>query len=103
MGDFGGNKPEYQVMSTDELLASHIDTSIYCGEGISSVAAPLKERLGNSLHIVDFHPPTRRAGVLAQLGFRRLQLGEEDDPITLEPLYLRSAQVDMAKKTWIKT
>ena len=63
-------------------------------------AGDLRERLGESARLVKVPPPTRRPAVLAALAHRRLESGKTDDPATLQPIYLRSAQVDTARRTW---
>ena len=40
--------------------------------------------------------PTRAASVLMKLGYGKLKSGEFDDPISLEPIYVRSAQIESA-------
>lgn len=95
--------PEYEVMNHDAFFNQVRADTLFCGEGVRDIADTLRERLGDSLMISDSPPPTRRAGMLAYLGHRRLQAGDTDDPLALEPLYLRSSQVDVANRTWIKT
>ena len=40
----------------------------------------------------------RRAGFLAKLGWQRIERGETESPITLQPLYLRPPSVTKSKK-----
>ena len=95
-----GRGPEYSVVE-DEALASHTsDETIFCGEGLPDVAELLKARLGNLAVLAPVTPPTRRAGSLAVLAHRRLQAGEADDTDSLQPMYLRSAQVEAAQRAW---
>ena len=95
--------PEYEVIS-HETLASDIEAnSLFCGEGASAVSDILRKRLGDAARVAEAAPPTRRAAVLAGLGYRRLQQGAIEDPATLQPLYLRSSQVNVAHRTWPRT
>ena len=91
-------QPTYEVVSYDGLVSTVKSAALFCGEGVSSVADPLHERLGARARVPDVPPPTRRASVLAHLGYRRWQAGETDDLATLQPLYLRSAQVEAARR-----
>ena len=98
----GEEKPKYEVVSHDEFVSESEAATLYCGEGIHVVAALLRERHGANALIADVSPPTRRAGVLAHLAYRRWQSSVSDDPATLQPLYLRSSQVSMASRTRLK-
>ena len=94
--------PVYDVVSSTEM-ASHIQSnSLFCGEGIYAIAGIIKEKLGDDVQIAEVPPPTRRAGLLAQMGHRQLQTGCIDDLATLQPIYLRSAQINSARKKWRK-
>ena len=96
----GSSKPAYEVVEHEELGMAFSSRTLFCGEGVPDVADMLRTSLGDRAIFVDAPPPTRRAGILARLGYRRWQAGETDDPSSLQPLYLRSAQVDMAQRTW---
>ena len=92
--------PVYDVVARDQI-ASHIRANtLFCGEGVHAIAGIIRERLGDSVQIADVPPPTRRAGLLAHLAYRRWQAGHTDDPATLQPLYLRSPQVNEAHQKW---
>jgi tRNA threonylcarbamoyl adenosine modification protein YeaZ len=96
----GSVEPAHEVVEYEDLGPSFTSKTLFCGEGLPDVADMLKESLGDQAIFVDTRPPTRRASVLAGLGYRRWQAGEMDDLSSLQPLYLRSAQVDMAQRTW---
>jgi tRNA A37 threonylcarbamoyladenosine modification protein TsaB len=61
------------------------------------VAQVLQERLGERALILK--STLRRAGFLAELGWRRLEKGEIDHPATLQPLYLRRPAVTTKRET----
>ena len=92
------HQPTYEFVSYDGLVSTVKSATLFCGEGVPAVADLLHERLGAKARVPNVPPPTRRASVLAHLGYRRWQAGETDDPATLQPLYLRSAQVDVARR-----
>ena len=92
----------YEVISWDRLVSDLDAGTLFCGEGLVAVADLLRERLGAEARLADLPPPTRRASVLGAIGFRRWKGGASDDLATLQPLYLRSSQVDMAHQTWAR-
>ena len=93
-------QPEYEVLTGEELLRKIEGDTLLCGEEASVMAESVRERHGERAFIPEMRPPTRRAGTIADLGYSRLQSGERDDPISLEPLYLRSSQVETANRAW---
>jgi len=83
-----------EQITTVELLVSQIKgKTIFCGEISSEVASEVKERLGKSALIMGGAAGLRRAGYLAELGWRKLQDGDTDNPATLQPLYLRKPAI----------
>ena len=95
-------KPVYDVVN-HKTLGSEQEATLFCGEGVRTVANILIGRLGKNALLADVPPPTRSVGILAHLAFNRWQTGATDDPETAQPLYLRSAQIDMARRTWIRS
>ena len=89
---------DYRVESHEGLVSSTRRRTLFCGEGIRAVAATLRESLADMALVVDVPPPTRRPAVLAELGHSRLAASETDDPEALTPLYMRAAQVQMARR-----
>ena len=92
------DEPLYEAVDYEALVSTADANGLFCGEGAGAVADLLRQRLGGAVRVADMPPPTRRAGVLALLGHRRWRSGGTDDHATLQPLYLRSAQVDMARR-----
>ena len=83
------------VLTYDELAeAIGTDGWLLCGEAAETAVEKLGERLSRRARVVAAPPPTRRPAVLARLAYRRLAEGDTDDPAGLEPIYLRSSQVD---------
>jgi tRNA threonylcarbamoyladenosine biosynthesis protein TsaB len=75
------------LSSVDELAGALDGQAFFAGELSSAERAFLAGRLGERAR---FLPPAlamRRAGYLAEIGWRRLQAGERDDPVTLSPIY----------------
>lgn len=94
-----GAPDDFDVLTIEELTERTTEPTVFCGEGAFGAAPVLMQRLGPLADVRMETPPTRRASTLAELAFARLQSGESDDPDTLEPLYMRSAQYDVASKT----
>jgi len=85
------------ITTVDELWPKIADRTLFCGRIPSHVAQELQERLGERALILK--STLRRAGSLAELGWRRLDKGEIDHPTTLQPLYLRRPAVTTKRKT----
>jgi tRNA threonylcarbamoyladenosine biosynthesis protein TsaB len=78
----------YTVLTAGDLAAQIQGSVFCCGEMSSATRATLAAALGVRAR---FAPPTdtRRAGWLAELALARADHQRYDDPIALEPLYLR--------------
>ena len=94
----GDSAEEYQVTTAEELASSVQKVTIFCGEGAGAAADDLRENLGSNALVIEAPPPTRRASVLARLGYRRLEAGETEDPGTMQPLYMRGSQYERAQR-----
>ena len=94
----GSASSGYRVQSHEELAAGIIERTLLCGEGVSDVRALIEERVGNLAIIAGTPPPTRRPAVLAQLGYELLQGGCAQSPESLEPIYMRAAQIAAAQR-----
>ncbi|MSQ14629.1 MAG: tRNA (adenosine(37)-N6)-threonylcarbamoyltransferase complex dimerization subunit type 1 TsaB [Dehalococcoidia bacterium] len=82
------------ITKLEALLAGLTERTLFCGE-IPEWARPIiTETLGNRALLAEGVGAVRRAGVLADLGWRRLTSGHEDDLLTLQPLYLRRPTVE---------
>jgi tRNA threonylcarbamoyladenosine biosynthesis protein TsaB len=87
----------FQVRSVSDVISCSSRDVIYCGEGVSSLIDV--EHGGKSFISVGCEGPTRRASFLARLGFRKIELGNTEDPQSLEPIYVRSAQITSAENS----
>ena len=92
----------YEVISAEELSSRLRPGALLCGEAAYSLADCVREAHGDAVRLIDTPPPTRRAAMLAHLGSKRMRRGDSDDISAVQPLYLRSAQVNMARRTWAK-
>jgi tRNA threonylcarbamoyl adenosine modification protein YeaZ len=74
----------------DQLSALLPPNAIITGEVDETLAAALAER---GYRVVRGAATVRRAALLGELGWRRLQTGLTDDPNSLVPLYLREPAI----------
>jgi len=91
-----------------QLVAEHITTigalcsqvtsrTIFCGDFVPSIAIQLRENLRQKAIIPSSAATLRRAGFLAELGLKRFETGDFDNPATLQPLYLRRPAITKPK------
>ncbi len=89
-------KEEHLV--TPDALCEQIETrTLFCGEVPAMTIELLVARLGERALIAEAVSRLRRAGYLAVLGWRRLRDGRVDDPVTLQPLYMRPPPITQRK------
>jgi tRNA threonylcarbamoyladenosine biosynthesis protein TsaB len=81
------------VTTLDEICADILRPTIFCGEYVRTIGSAIQERLGDRAILVSAAAGLRRAGYLAELGYARLQARDYDDLGTLQPLYLRTAEI----------
>ncbi len=89
---------EYQVVTAEELAEVLKQTTLFCGDLPLDSRRKLAETLGSLAFFVSPLACVRRAGLLADLAFQRLEHGELDDPLTLEPLYLRRPHITVSTR-----
>ncbi len=101
IGNFGGDAPPtYSVIEHGALGAAASADALFCGEGATASADLIRSEFGADAAIAAVAPPTRRAGVMAAMGYEALQRGHIADVNSLEPIYLRSSQIAAANRTW---
>jgi tRNA threonylcarbamoyladenosine biosynthesis protein TsaB len=83
---------EMEISTWATLAAEAEDGAIFCGEIDASGLAALTSRTVKTT-VVPAAQRLRRAGYLAELGWKRLVQGERDDPATLQSIYLHMAAV----------
>ncbi|MFC1873630.1 tRNA (adenosine(37)-N6)-threonylcarbamoyltransferase complex dimerization subunit type 1 TsaB [Chloroflexota bacterium] len=85
------------ITTVDTLCTQIADKTVFCGEFIASIATKLKKQLKQKALIPPPATRLRRAGFLAELGLKRLEAADYDNPATLQPLYLRRPLITKAK------
>ena len=84
---------EAENLTTVETLCRRIkQKTLFCGEIPADIISEIQQNLGRQAIIPESNSPSR-ASSLAVLGWRKLSRGEQDDPVTLQPLYLRPPHI----------
>ena len=86
-----------QITTVDALCSQITTRTLFCGEFIPSIATQLRRQLKQKAAIPSPASRLRRAGFLAELGWKRLKAGDYDDPTTLQPAYLRRPSITKPK------
>jgi tRNA threonylcarbamoyladenosine biosynthesis protein TsaB len=89
---------EEHIAILDSLLTETKGQTIFCGKIPQEVKSQLGKRLGRRALIIEGAAGFRRAGYLAELGWRRLKAGDFNHSPTLEPLYLRRPSITTSRK-----
>ena len=85
------------LTTVEDLCSQTTARTVFCGEYVSLVAAQLKKLLKQKAVIVSPAAGLRRASFLAELGLRRIEAGDFDNPATLQPSYLRGPAITQSK------
>lgn len=85
-------------ITTADVLCQQIETeTLFCGEIPSSIVQQLQQSLGKRALIPDLAVRLRHASHLAILGWQHLSKGDKDNPVSLQPLYLRPPPITQRK------
>jgi tRNA threonylcarbamoyladenosine biosynthesis protein TsaB len=83
---------DYRILAQDDLASGVEEPTLFCGEISFKAEQALRSHLGSAAILSSAASRLRRPGYLAELGWLRLAQGEQDDPETLSPIYLRTGQ-----------
>ena len=86
----------YELIDTEKSFVNTGQETIVCGEAVHKLVSAGILKKDNL--VIDIPPPTRRASVMARYGLSKIQSGNVDDPALLEPVYVRSAQIESAER-----
>ena len=89
---------EEHLTSVEDLCRRTKQETLFCGEIPPEIADEIAQNLGKQAIIPQASFRLRRAGFLAMLGWQRLNKGEQDNPTTLQPLYLRPPHITKPKE-----
>jgi tRNA threonylcarbamoyladenosine biosynthesis protein TsaB len=84
----------YQKIAYSQLQSIIGNNVVVCGEAVTGPAHERLRELTDHIQLIEEKPPTRKASTLARLAYQRLSTGEFDDPRTIQPIYMQSAQLE---------
>jgi tRNA threonylcarbamoyl adenosine modification protein YeaZ len=90
---------EEHLTTLDALCQRICQKTLFCGEIPPDMVNEIQRKLGQRA-IIPQPSTLSRAGSLAILGWQRLSKGEQDDPATLQPLYLRPPHITKPKEKY---
>jgi len=91
---------EKEHLTTVDALCQRIrQKTLFCGEIPPDMVNEIKQKLGQRA-IIPRTSTLSRAGSLAILGWQRLSKGEQDNPTTLQPLYLRPPHITKPRERY---
>ena len=88
------------ITTLDELCARLKTRTVFCGQIPDETAAEITKHMGDRAVVARGAHLLRRAGYLAELGWRRISTGDTDNPDVLQPLYLRKPAITQKKKNF---
>ena len=86
------------IVTVEHLCKQTTKKTLFCGEFLPAVAAQISELLKTKAVIPPQIPDFKRASFLLELGRQRLDAGNIDDAVTLQPIYLRRPPIGAPKK-----
>lgn len=86
------------ITTVDDVCAKIAQRTMFCGEIDSARERQIRQALGSAALIGAGASTLRRAGYLAELGWRRIASGDIDDMHSLQPLYLKKPAITHSKK-----
>lgn len=89
---------EYRVMTVEEVSHEIQEPTLLCGELRQDSRRNLAAVLGSFGLFARPLASVRHASLLAELALQRLERDDMDDPLTLEPLYLRRPAITVSTK-----
>jgi len=97
-GPDGQRLREDLISLPEEILEAVTEHTLFCGEGVESCRALIKERLGPLSVVAGRTGPTSRLWSLAAMAGQRLAEGDIDDLAGLQPYYLRMPSIGAPKQ-----
>ena len=99
MKDAGMEKTAEDRVTTVEALAELVsESTIFCGPMTQEIEAELEERLGGRALIPQAAGRAPRAVCMGEIGIGKIAKGEVDDPVTLQPFYLRRPSISKSTR-----
>jgi hypothetical protein len=86
------------IVTVERLCKHTTKKTLFCGEFLPAVAAQIKDLLKANAVMPPQIPDFKRASFLLELGRQRLEAGDVDNAVTLQPIYLRRPPIGAPKK-----
>ena len=95
--DNGWHQLTAEHITTLEVLVAQITAeTVFCGEFVPLIVTQLREQIEKKA-VIPSASSRQRVSFLAELGLKRLEAGDYDEPATLQPLYLRRPAITKPK------
>ncbi len=91
---------EEHLTTVEALCENTRRKTLFCGEIPAAAAQHIREALGKNAVIPQWEQRLRRPGYISSLGWQRLKSGQPDNPVTLQPIYLRQPPITQRKKKY---
>jgi tRNA A37 threonylcarbamoyladenosine modification protein TsaB len=88
---------EAHLATVEQLCTGINERTLFCGEHVAQISSRLLLLLPDKAVIASPVTDLRRASYLAELGLKRLEVGQTDNGATLQPIYLRRPSITVAK------
>lgn len=106
LGDYEMGSPALVITQVREQASTWLGVPgerqmppfLFCGEISAASRQALLDEMQEQALFVHRLEAIRRASVLASLAMQRLHAGQQDDPLLLEPLYLRRPSITASKR-----
>ncbi len=87
---------EEQIVEPGEIPSKISGQIIFCGKLEPELVSFLHQEFGEKAQFLS--SGLRRPGYLCELGWQHLRAGKQDDPATLQPLYLKKPSITLRRK-----
>ena len=99
MKDGGMEKATEDRVTTVEAIAELVrEPSIFCGAISQEMETELRDRLGGQALIPQATARASRAVCMGDIGIGKIVKGDVDDPVTLQPFYLRRPSISKSTR-----
>jgi tRNA threonylcarbamoyladenosine biosynthesis protein TsaB len=89
LGSWAGLRSHTVLSDVQELARAVREPTWFVGELSPELSRALHDLAGETARVMPLTVAARRAGVIAELAWLRLQAGDHDDLASLSPIYLR--------------
>ncbi len=84
---------EDTAIKTEDLSSTFDKPSLFIGNDFSSQGPTIKKALGSIVHLAPAHFWNLKASAVGVLGLKKFHANDFDEPLTLDPVYLRPPDI----------